>query len=88
MLGSDGGVEHAVACSRGLLFDSNDPFAQALSMAALDRACGSEGKTAQFKGYSEVLHLTPREKLVRSKSRASGDLVNAYLVRRGNTQAS
>ena len=84
LLGNDGGVEHVITCTRGLLFDSNDPYAQPLTMSALDRACGMESKSALFKGYSEVLYLTPREKLVRSKARMTGDLLNAYLVQNDN----
>ena len=45
----------AVAVYRGLVWDTNDPFAQDLSLRALDRAVGFCNGDAMFAGYVQQL---------------------------------
>ena len=82
MLGTDQGREHSVAVYKGLVWDTNDPFAQDLSLYALDRAVGFCNGDALFAGYVQRLVLTPHKKLRQSKLRQSRDIVDPYITQR------
>ena len=75
LLGNDRGVEHVVSVCNGILFDSNDAYAQTLSYPGLDRAVGAGSQAAIFQGYQELVLLRPHAKLVRAKARIERDAI-------------
>ena len=81
-MGTDQGREHSVAVYRGLVWDTNDPFAQDLSLRALDRAVGFCNGDAMFAGYVQQLLIKPHKKLLQSKLRRSRDRVDPYITQR------
>jgi hypothetical protein len=48
LLGSDGGMTHAVAVCGSILFDGNVPVALVLNRENLNWCCGAEGVTVEY----------------------------------------
>ena len=72
LLGSDGGVGHAVTVRQGIIWDSTQDFAMRLTLNALDFCVGSK-----FKGVHHSFLLRPLKKLLNSKRRQERDRIAA-----------